>query len=341
MRLVYAMLALLLFSSCEMSSKPTLNLFVWSEYFSKEVIAQFEEEYNCRVVIDTYDTNEAMYAKLLLGGDSYDIVMPSNYIFEIMVTQGMLHQLDPTNISNSGNLDIRDLKRFGLNDLRYGVPYLLSYTGLGYIPQRVENFEPSWTIFANRKYKGRMTMLNDIREVLGAALATLGYSVNTRDPAQLDEAVSLVLNWKQNLAKFESEQFKSGLASWEFLIVQGYASDILQVIDESPDVAYGWPREGAIVSVDFLAIPENASNPELAEAFINFCLQPEVAAEVVAATFGTPAVTIQENDLPVGSEARSIIFPPPEIRERAHLIRDVGDAIVLYNQAWERILNGS
>ncbi len=337
---VFLLLFLLTLSSCQSDNRPVLHLFVWSEYFSSDAIEQFEQEYNCRVILDTYDSNEAMYTKLRLGASGYDIIMPSNYIYETMVEQEMLRTIDFDRIPNLSNLNQSQLSLFQVKDLRSGVPYLMSYTGIGYIPSRVTHFDPSWTVFARKELQGRMTMLNDMREAMGAALITLGYDVNTRAAAEVEEAVQLLLKWRENLAKFESEQYKNGLANLEFLVVQGYNNDILQVISENDDAAFGWPKEGAIASIDLLAIPKNAKNPELAEQFINFCLRPEIAAETVLATFATCLVEIPEELLPQDPAVRAILTPSQEHKEKAQVIRNLGEALTLYSRGWERVLSG-
>lgn len=340
MRLLLLLSLSLLCCGCDSQTKPQLHLFVWSEYFSPQAIKQFEDEYACHVVLDTFDSNEAMYTKLRLGTKGYDIVMPSNYIYETMQEQGMLRPINLDNLPNLVHLNREELDSFGIDNLSTGIPYLMTYSGLGYIQNRVSNFEPSWTIFARKDLRGRMTMLNDMREALGAALLTLGYSVNTNSVDELNQAVDLLLKWRENLAKFESEQYKNGLANLEFLVVQGYNSDILQVMTENPQATFGWTYEGTIASIDLLAILKNAPNPELAENFINFCLRPEVAAQIVKTSYTTCLVKIPSANLPQDPEILSILQPSTENRKKAQLIRNVGDSLQIYTDAWERVLTG-
>lgn len=340
MRFFAAVFLLLIFAGCGSSDKPQLHLFVWSEYFSQDVINDFEKEFDCHVILDTFDSNEAMYTKLRLGATGYDIVMPSNYIFETMHDQGMLREIRSENISNLKHLNFEELKSFEIDDVSYGVPYLMTYTGLGYVPSRVPDFQGSWRIFSRKELKGRMTMLNDMREALGAALLTLGYSINTKEIKEIDEAVDLLLQWRGNLAKYESEQYKNGLSNLEFLVVQGYNSDMLQVMADNEKISFKWPLEGAVASVDILAILKSAPNPDLAEKFINYCLRPEVAAAIVNASFSTCMVVIPEESLPQDPLVMSILYPSKEVREKAQLIRNIGDYLTIYTQAWERVLTG-
>ncbi|MCB1092075.1 MAG: spermidine/putrescine ABC transporter substrate-binding protein, partial [Verrucomicrobiae bacterium] len=129
--------------------------------------------------------------------------------------------------------------------------------------------------------KGRMTLLNDMRETIGAALKFLGYSLNTTNEAELEKARDVVIGWKKNIAKFESDQYDAGIASGEFLLVHGYTGDLFQAQEENENVSIVIPEEGTSIACDDLVIPKDAPNPDLAHAFINFVCDPAVAAENV------------------------------------------------------------
>lgn len=323
-------------SGCS-SSENELHLYMWGNYVKPDLIAHFERQHDCRVVIDTYDSNEVMYAKLKAGATGYDIIFPSNYIFELMAEQGMLRHLDEAKLSNFHYLDPTYLHLIPDSQRRFGIPYMLTYTGIAYRSDKVHDIPESWGIFADTKYKRRMTMLNDIREVLGAALKYLGYSINTVDPQQLKQATELLLTWKQNIAKFESEQYQHGIASGEFLIVQGYSGDILHVMQDNPSVQFVFPKEGSIITLDLMAIPQNAPNPELALAFINFLLDPEVAAENIGYTYYLCPNTGAYDLLPSSMKQTKALFPPEEIIKRSEVTQNLGSATTLYIQAWDQI----
>src|SRR5262245_11347413 len=225
---------------CRSSEKPILHLFIWSNAIQPELLSQFEEQHHCSIVIDTYDSNEALYAKLMLGATGYDLVFPSNYLIGLMAKRGLILPLEPEKLSLLKNIDPL-YPPFQMVHSLYGIPYLVSYTGLAYRKDRIQDFLPSWTIFGDARYKGRMTMLNDVRETVGASLITLGYSANSTDPTEIHQAADQLIRWKPNLAKFESEQYKNGIASAEYLIVHGYGGDILQVMQENPMVAFAYP----------------------------------------------------------------------------------------------------
>jgi spermidine/putrescine transport system substrate-binding protein len=219
----------------------------------------------------------------------------------------------------------------------HSAPYMLTYTGIAYLASKVKDFQPTWAMFDRQDLAGRMTMLNDMREALGAALKSLGYSLNSTNEEELRKAAGVVIRWKKNLAKFENEQYKSGIASGEFLLVQGYSGDILQVQEENKDVAFAIPREGTMTSCDDFVILKDAKQSDLAHKFINFFHDPKVAAENVEfISFLCP----NKDSYPLlNAEIRDNpnIFPPAEIRAKCEVIGDLGAANALWTKIWDEI----
>ncbi len=324
-------------TACRRSDLPEIRIFIWSDYIKPDLIERFEKECNCRVILDTYDSNESMYAKLKLSALSYDVIFPSNYYLDIMIRQGMLQPLPSEGFPNVKMIDPRYLQAVDRSILNYAIPYFVTPTGIAYRKDKVHDFESSWSMFAQKAYKGRMTMLNDMREAIGAGLLFLGFSINTVNADEIEQAADLLIQWKHNLAKFESEQYKNGIASGEFLIVQGYAGDILQVIRENSEVAFNYPQEGIPFSIDYAAIPQNARDVLLAEKFINFLLQPDVAAENMVFTRHLSPLMAAYAKLPPELRNNSTLFPSDSVLEKAQLVKNVGDALKLYSRAWDRI----
>ncbi|MGK5595446.1 MAG: polyamine ABC transporter substrate-binding protein [Parachlamydiaceae bacterium] len=334
-KLIYALLVLLI-SSCSSQSLPELHLFMWADYIKPELIWRFEKEHRCRVVIDTYDSNEAMYAKLKLGVTGYDIIFPSYYIFNLMLAQNMVEELDYQAIPNTSFLDPDYVDRLSTETKAHGIPYMVSFAGIGYRSDKLAHPITSWSIFGNPAYKGRMTMLNDMRETLGACLRYLGFSVNTKNVHELNQAADLLISWKPNLAKFENEQYKNGIATAEFLIVQGYNGDLAQVAEENPYISFAYPSEGTSFSIDLAAIPRHSPNPELAKKFLNFILQPDVAAENISFTkFLSPN---KEAYLLLSADQRAnrALFPPEEVLQKAELLEPLDQVNSEYIRAWDR-----
>jgi spermidine/putrescine transport system substrate-binding protein len=317
--------------------KSVLNIYTWSDYFKPELLARFEREHSCRVVIDTFESNEAMYAKIRAGATGYDLLTPSSYMVSLMISQNMLQPLDHGLLPNLVHVDPEVLKIAIDKTMDHSVPYMLSITGLAYLGGKVKDFRPSWSMLDRTDLKGRMTMLNDMREVIGAGLKFLGYSLNTVNEKELQEAKETVLRWKKNLAKFENEQYKTGVASGEFLLVQGYSGDVLQIQRENPDVLFAVPEEGTSISCDDLVIPLGAKEVELAHAFINFLHEPAVAAENTE--FIRYLSPNKDCYALLSPELRSnpALFLNPEVRAKSEFIGDLGTANALYIKIWDEI----
>jgi len=335
--LVPALVAVLIAQTGCGKAKPVLSVYTWSDYIKPELVRRFEREHACRVVLDTFESNEAMYAKLKAGASGYDLLTPSSYMVSLMHNQGLVRTLDRSLLPNLVHVDPDYLEIAADAEMDHSVPYMITNTGIAYLEGRVKDVVPSWRMFGRTDLRGRMTMFNDMRETIGAALKCLGHSLNSTSEAELAEAETLLLEWKKNLAKFENEQYKIGLASGEFLLVHAYNGDIFQVRKENPDVRFFVPEEGTIISCDDLAIPTAAREVALAHAFINFLHEPAVAAENTEFIYylcpnkdSYPMLSPEIRDNPG-------IFLKPEIQARSEMIADIGAANALYIKVWDRL----
>lgn len=335
MRYVLFVFALLC-ASCG-SKNQELHIYSWADYIKPEIVEQFEKEHGCTVVIDTFDSNESMYAKLRLGGGGYDIIVPSNYFLEIMQKNDMLQPINKEALPNLQYVSPSIKQLVDKESLRVGVPYMMTPTGIGWRKDKLVDFEPSWAVFSVHSLKGRMTMLNDPREAIGAALKYHGFSVNSKNPEELQRAKEQLISWRGQLAKFESEQYKNGIASGEYIVVQGYSGDILQVMQENTLVDFGLPKEGTTTSIDFLVIPKDAQKVALAHEFINFLYDPKVASINMDFTCymcpNTEALKL------IDTRLRKVFsgFLEDETLRKVELIRDLGAASELYNKVWDEV----
>ena len=259
----------------------------------------------------------------------------------LMQSQGMLLPLDHALLPNLVHVDPDYLAIAIDKKMDYSAPYMLTNTGIAYLKSKVTDFEPTWGMFGRADLKGRMVMLNDMRETIGAALKFLGYSLNSTDPAELAKAQDVVLGWKANLAKFENEQYKNGIASGEFLLVHGYSGDILQVQAENDDIAFAMPREGGAISCDDMVIAQSAQEVKLAHAFINFLHDPAVAAE----NTGFHPVPLPEQELLPAAGAldpreRRHLPGPRDVKAKCEVLADLGEKNALYVKVWDEIKRG-
>jgi len=313
-----------------------LHLYNWSEYIDPEVFTAFEEEYGVKVIEDTFSSNEELLAKLQAGATGYDLIVPSDYMVEIMIEEGLLTELNHENIPNLANLsDLFSTPPYD-PELTYCVPYQWGTTGIGYNNDEVE--PDSWAYIFDptiaSEYAGKITMLNDSRESIGAALKYLGYSLNSTNVAELEEAKQVLIGIKPYLFSYDSDQFEDLIAADEVIYGQGWSGDFLAASEEDERIWYIIPEEGGVVWADNLCIPNSSKNAYTAEVFINFILRPEVAAQITNFNwFGSPVEAANEFIDPEILEEPGI-YPPPNVMAKLEWIEDVGDATPLYEQIW-------
>lgn len=316
---------------------PVLHIYNWADYIDEGLLREFEQAHACRVVMDTFDSNEAMYAKLKAGATGYDLIFPSSYMVNIMHEQGMLQSIQPALVPNLEHIDRSYLKFTMDPTMEHSVPYMIGNSGVGYLDSRVTLIEPTWAMLGRDDLAGRITLLDDMRETLGAALKYLGYSLNSTNEAEIAEAADTVIGWKEHIAKFDSDQYKNGLASAEFLVVHGYSGDVLQAMEENEDVGYVVPEEGTSIASDDMVIPGDATNVELAHAFINFIHTPEIAARNMEYVWylcpNKAAYELLDDEM----REDPAMFLPDEVIARSEAILDLGERNALYSKAWDRV----
>jgi spermidine/putrescine transport system substrate-binding protein len=316
-------------------SRDRLSLYNWAYYTPSSVIEKFEKEFNVRVIVDEFASNEELYAKLKTGGSGYDIVFPSQDYTSIMIQQGMFEKIDKSLIPNLKNIDPAVLNRATYDPgMEYSVPYYWGAAGITVNTARVPDYEECWSIFSRSDLRGRMTMLDDMREVMGDALVYLGYSVNSKNPREIIEARDLInYQWKPNLTKFDAEAFGKGYANGEFWVVQGYAEVVYEEIADNAqlmrDTKFFIPPKGGPAYIDSMCILKGSKNVDLAHKFIDFIHRPEIYAEFCD-EFGFPAtVNIPARQLKEGPSWYQI-----EDLSGTELKEDLGSALGLYNDAW-------
>jgi spermidine/putrescine transport system substrate-binding protein len=315
-----------------------INIYNWSDYFAEDTVSGFEEEAGVRATVDFYSSNEELLAKLQAGGTGYDWIVPSDYMVTIMRQSNVLQQLDRSQIPNFENIgeDFLGLPYDPENE--FSVPYQWGTTGILYNPEVVGEDVTSWDVLFNEEFRGRIGMLDDVRETFGAALYRLGYSPNTTDEAELDEATQMLRDQKPLVrGYFASPEARDLVVGGDLALTLIYSGDAFTGIAENENLAYAIPQEGATRWTDNMAIPQGAPHPDVAHEFINYILDAEVGAELSNYTyFGTP----NEAALPmIDEEARNdpTIYPPPEQFERLAVLEDLGEATRDYERRFTEI----
>jgi spermidine/putrescine transport system permease protein len=313
-----------------------LNVYIWSSYLPPETVREFEARHGVRVNVDLYDSLEALLAKMQARNTGYDVICPSNYAVEILLAQNLLRPLDRSALPHLSNVDPRFLDRDFDPGNRHTVPYFTGTCGIGYRKSRVGSVD-SWAALWDPRFKGRVLMLDDARETLGAALKRRGHSVNTVDEAALREAQALLIAQKPLVRAYDSAAFKDALLAGDVWLAQGWNGEFARVMDLDPDLGYVLPKEGTTAFIDSLAIPADAPHPELAHAFLDFAMEAEVAAEICRTMRYTTPNRAALALLPPAIRNHPAIFPPPEVEARAELLRDLGPATVLYDRLWTEV----
>ncbi|MEJ7799103.1 MAG: spermidine/putrescine ABC transporter substrate-binding protein [Ilumatobacter sp.] len=277
-------------SDCEVDGTDgDLALYNWSEYIDPELISAFESQYDVSVTEDFYDSNEAMQPVIAAGSSGYDVIVPSDYMVSVLIEGGDVMPLTKDAIPNYSNLSDEFVSGLPYDpDGEYAAPYQWGTTGLA-VDKAVlgEDFPRSWglvfdpDLVAEYGTAGKISMLNDPRETMGAALKYLGYSLNTSSQEELDEAREVVRAAVDNIAAFDSDSYDENIASGQTALAHGYSGNFFVQFDEADDPSqyeYFVPDEGGTRWVDNMAVVADAPHPCTAHTFINFLLDPENGA---------------------------------------------------------------
>ena len=331
-------LASLGFSSCE--KKQVLKLYSWTYYTPTEVVADFEREFDCKVVVSEYDSNETMFNKLVNGGaKSFDIVVPSQDYVSILMKKGMLQPIVQEKFTNKDKINPKLIEKITYDpNMEYAVPYYFGAAGISVNKKKVPdgNYERTWNIFADSQFKGHASMMDDYREVLGDALMYQGNSVCTTNETELKNAVDLIkTSWLPNIIKFDAEGFGKDFARGDLWLCQGYAEVIYgEVPEEEWDstIDFFIPENGGPSYLDSMCILKYSKNAELATEFINFIHRPENYAKFLD-FFRFPCYV----NLEAEKFRTTTPMYPAEIMDKCELKNDLGDYLETYYNYWEKI----
>ena len=315
-----------------------LNIYNWSEYIPQAVLDQFTEETGIKTVYSTYESNEAMYAKLkLLKGEGYDLVVPSTYFITQLKNDNLLQPIDKNKISNLSLLMPRLVNQAFDPGNQYTVPYMWGSTGLIYNSKYVDpTMVHSWKDLLRPEFKGRVLISDDLRDGLGIALRALGYSINTKSEAELKEAYEFLRQLKDSVRVFDITSTKQNFVNEEVYIGAIWNGDAYIAKEENEALKFVYPEEGALIWIDSFAIPAKASHPENAHLFINFMLRPEISAAVVEEFRYSPASEAVLNLLPEDMRNSRTIAPTDADLKNSEMTMELGDALQLYEKYWEK-----
>lgn len=318
--------------------KKTLNVYNWGDYIDPSVIKDFEKEYNIKVNYSTFDTNEDMYVKVKSGGTSYDVLFPSDYIIEKMIREDMLLKLDMNNIPNYKYIDdkFKNLE-FDPNN-EYSVPYMWGTVGIIYNKNMVKEDVDSWDILWDEKYSDQILMLNSQRDSIAVALLKLGYSMNTRDLNELEEAKELLVKQKPLVYAYVGDEVKDMMIGEEAAMAVVWSGDAVFMKEQNENLEYAVPKEGTNLWFDNIVVPNTSKNKEEAELFINYLCKPEIALKNTDYIgYSTPNEGAYKL-LPVELQEDEDAYPKDEDLVKTEIFKDPGEFVKEYSRIWTEVL---
>lgn len=320
--------------------KGKVNIYSFDTYVGDDTIDDFTAATGIDVRYDTYANNEELFAKLKTRNPGYDIIVPSDYMIQTMIAAKKLLPVDKSKVPNLANIDKSFLDPKYDPGSKYSVPYMWGTVGIGYRKSKLQAVPDSWSfIFGPRAdaFKGRIVVLDDQRTMIGAALKYLGFSLNSTNPAEIAQARDLFVRAKKNIKAFSPDSGQDALLAGDADLVVEWNGDIVQVMQQDPDLSYSLPKEGGMRWTDCLCIPTGAPNPDNALAWINFVNDPKNNADIAnTIRYATPNLAARKFVAPDDLK-NPAIYPSEAALAKCETLIDVGKATRLYDEAWTKI----
>ncbi len=312
-----------------------LHIYMWSDYIAEDTIPNFEKEFNVKVTLDTYESNEEMIAKVQTGAAGYDLVCPSGYAVSVLRHLHLVEQLVKKHIPNYANLAPLFLGSVFDPKNEVTVPWQWGVTGVAYRKDLLGKVPDSWALFQDAALKGKLTMMDDMRDNIGAWLRFLGKSVNSVDAADLAAAKAEALKAKPILASYVSAPVKAQLIAGDVFAAQLWNGDTMQAKVEKAEIEFALPKEGSSIWCDSMCIPKGAKNLRAAHEFLNYILRPEVGAKISDFTgYGSPNLPASEKMV------NKVAYPTEADMKNLEYNEDLGAGTAAWDQIWTEIKSG-
>lgn len=318
----------------------TISVYNWGDYIDADVIDIFEAETGIRVIYETFETNEDMYAKIAMGGSAYDVIIPSDYMVERMIQENLLQKINWDNIPNVKNIDERFIYESYDPGFEYSVPYTWGTMGILYNTEAVLEAPTSWETLMDETYKMDMFMLNSPRDTLGIALVMCGCDLNSTDPDDLAKAKALLIEQKPLVLAYVVDEVKDKMVGGEASVALVWSGDATFCMSESDELSYVVPKEGSNIFYDSMCIPHNARNVSGAEKFIDFLCRADIAAmnyEYVG--YAIPNKAAVELMGEEEYNASPVNNPPQETLDKCQVFKYLGEETKLYDTIWTEIIS--
>ena len=327
------------FVGCSKHNTQEINFYNYGENIDDETLKEFEKKFNIKVNMETFDDMEAMYSKVKSGAGKYDVILVSDALMPRMINEGLLQEINQENIPNLTQMDEAYLDLAMDPGNQYSVPYMFGTVGLIYNKDVVKEEVNSWDILWDDKYKDRIFMFDTYRDTIGVALKKLGYSLNSTDQKELEEAKELLLEQRKLVNPlYGVDNGTTMIQTGETDINMIWSGEGLNLQDEYPNLVYVVPEEGANFWIDSLCIPTNAKNVEGAEKFINFVSDKESALRIADEIGYTTPNKEARKEQPESVRNNPNAYMPEEIMNRCEIYEDFPlDVKKIYDKAWIEI----
>jgi spermidine/putrescine-binding protein len=317
-------------------AQPTLNVLNWSDYIDPALRDEFQKQAGCRLQYDNFSTDTELETKLQTGG-GYDVVFPSDRSMGPLLKRGQLQELDKSKLTNLKHLDPQFLDPPFDKGNRYSVPYFWGTVAVGVRTDHVKEAVSGFEVLFDERYKGKITMLEDAEHVVAVALLHLGLPMNSTDEGYLAQAKNLLVRQKPLVQAYLSDGYREKLVKGEAWVALGWSGDLLQARRDEPKVRVIVPAAGTLVWNDSLAIPKGAKNVELAHQFINYLLDPDVAARNANfVRYPSPNLTARTRVSPDLLSDPSV-YLPKDLLDRCQRLTDRGADVKKVHDVWREV----
>ena len=328
-----------------------INVFNWGEYISDsyedgciDVNREFEKLTGIKVNYVTYESNEDMYPKIKNGGASYDIIIPSDYMIERMISEDMLLEIDTDTLPNYKYISEEYRNMYYDPDNRFSVPYNVGMVGLIYNTAMVEEAPTSWTALWDERYAGKILMIDNPRDAFAIPQKILGYSLNSTDEKELSDVAQMLIEQKPLLQGYVMDEIYNKMESGEAAMVPYYVGDFVLMKDVNPDLDFVYPEEGVNIFVDAVCIPKCTQNYDAAMLYINFLLDPEVAlSNAFYIGYATPNTGVMEHPDYAEMRENEYLYPGEENMPDTEYFRNLPqETLDRFSELWNEIrIHGS
>jgi len=321
------------------SGKKVINFLNWGDYIDTDTIAMFEDENpDIEVRLTTVPSNEEMYIVSTTPGSQIDVIIPSEYMTQKMIAEDKLAKIDTSRMENYKYVEDYATTYSYEGSLEYSIPYMWGTLGILYNTSMVDEEVDSWSILWDEKYKGEIFMYDSIRDTIGVALKYLGYSMNSTDEKELDEAAELLIKQKPLVLAYGTDELRMSMVNGSGAMAVVYAGDAVYSMYDNEDLDYVIPKEGSNIFVDNFCIMKSTDVYDEALRFIDFMCRPDISAMNSEYNgYSCPVTGYEEYIEDTSLLEMNAYNPDKDSLTNLEYFKDISDHMHLYEDVWIKI----